>query len=321
MQALLDALDALQHWPAEACRLFHGRGGLFPGCEAWSLDAYPPVLLLTRHGPWADTADTSPDDDLAAVGAAIERAWARLDVPPAQRCWVFQQRDDARAVNRLMAGEPPRPHLVSESGLHFHVHLMQGLNHGFFLDMAEGRRWLRDWLQARPAAGARVLNLFAYTCAFSVVARAAGAASVVNVDMAKGALAIGQRNHEANGQHGGVSFLPHDIFNSWGKLTRLGPYDLVVLDPPTYQKGSFVVEKDYARLLRRLPELLAPGGVALCCLNSNCHGSAFIEQHMAVEAPGLRCIARLAPATGFADTQPDRALKVQVWQQPGDALG
>ena len=125
-------------------------------CEAWSLDAYAPVLLLTRHGPWADVADVPPDE-LAAVGAAIERAWARLDVPADQRCWVFQQRDDARAVNRLMAGELPRPHRVSEAGLRFHVHLMQGLNHGFFLDMAEGRRWVRE--QVQP--GDRVLNLFA----------------------------------------------------------------------------------------------------------------------------------------------------------------
>ena len=46
MQPLLDAI-ARMDLPTEAVRLFHGRGGLHPGCEHWALDAYPPVLLLT----------------------------------------------------------------------------------------------------------------------------------------------------------------------------------------------------------------------------------------------------------------------------------
>jgi 23S rRNA (cytosine1962-C5)-methyltransferase len=316
IDALIQRIDRLSTWPTEAGRLFHGRGGLFPGGEAWSLDAYPPVWLLTSH-------EAVDEAELAAIAQAITRAWDRLAVPEGERNWVLQQRDEVRAQNRVMAGSVPEPHLVNEAGLRFHLHLTQGLNHGFFLDMAEGRRWLREWLVARTGRGAgagpRVLNLFAYTCAFSVVSRAAGAASVVNVDMAKGALAIGQRNHQANGLAEGVSFLPHDVFTSWGKLKRLGPYDLVVLDPPSYQKGSFVVEKDYARLLRRLPELLAPEGVALCCLNSPKLGSEFIAQHMVVEAPGLRRIARLAPAPGFEDALPARALKVEAWQMPGSA--
>lgn len=132
--------------------------------------------------------------------------------------------------------------------------------------MAEGRRWVREFAAAfksREGRGARVLNLFACTCAFSVVPLQAGAAQVINVDMACGAISTGQQNHQLNGLRQGASFLVHDIFNSWAKLTRNGPYDLVVIDPPCYQKASFVASKDYARLLRRLPGLLAPGGHAL----------------------------------------------------------
>jgi hypothetical protein len=39
----------------------------------------------------------------------------------------------------------------------------------------------------------------------------------------------------------------------------MGPYDLVIADPPSFQKGSFVATKDWARLLRRLPDLLREG--------------------------------------------------------------
>ena len=131
-----------------------------------------------------------------------------------------------------------------------------------------------------------------------------------------GALAIGKRNHLENGITAGASFLPHDIFCSWGKITRGGPYDLVVFDPPSYQKGSFVAEKDYARLIRRLPDLLAPGGHALLCLNSPKLGVAFLQDQVQALAPGLRFVGRLANPPAFADVSSERALKVLVYAAP-----
>jgi 23S rRNA (cytosine1962-C5)-methyltransferase len=306
MQALLDTIAAVPELPTDASRLFHGRGGLYPDCEHWSLDFYPPVWLLTSFQPVAE-------DDLAAVGAALATCWQRI-APGQPLNWIFQQRDEARATNQLMAGAVPEPHIVSENGTRFLVHLPHGTNHGLFLDMAEGRRWVRDWAGREP--GGRVLNLFAYTCAFSAVALQAGASAVINFDMARGPLAIGKRNHDLNGLPDRASFLPHDIFNSWGKITRSGPYDLVIMDPPSYQKGSFVATKDYARLVRRLPDLLAPGGYALLCLNTPKLGSEFLQELMRLEAPGLEFVERLANPTAFADVSAERALKVLVYRQP-----
>lgn len=297
MQALLDAIAAAPELPAEAVRLFHGRGGLFPGCEHLALDAYPPLLLLTSFQLLADA-------DLAAIGASLAARWPAVP-------WVYQCRG-AAAETRLMAGAVPEPHVVTEAGTRYLVHLLRGQNHGLFLDMAEGRRWVRQ--QVQP--GARVLNLFAYTCAFSVVALQAGAAEVVNVDMASGALAIGRTNHELNGVKAGAKFLAHDIFNSWGKLTRGGPYDLVICDPPSFQKGSFVATKDYARLARRLPALLAPGGQALLCLNAPELDEAFLRDAVAQEAPELLFVERVANPAAFGDVSPDRALKVLAYRQP-----
>lgn len=306
MQALLDAI-ATMPLPTDARRIFHGRGGAYPGCEQWTLDAYPPVWLVTSFAP-------ATEAELATLDAALAARWAQL-TPDAPLNWVFQYRHEARAETRLMAGSVPEPHVVVEDGALFRVHLLRGLNHGLFLDMAEGRRWVRALGAARP--GLKVLNLFAYTCAFSVVALQAGARQVINVDMSDGALAIGKRNHQLNGINGGASFLPHDIFSSWGKITRGGPYDLVVLDPPSYQKGSFVAEKDYVRLMRRLPDLLAPGGQALLCLNSPKLGVAFLQDAMQAQAPGLHFIQRLPNPPVFADVSDERALKVLVYKAPG----
>ena len=317
MQALLDAIAAMP-LPTDAQRIFHGRGGLYPGCEAWTLDVFPPVFVLTSFAP-------ATEAQLDAVGAALQARWAQL-APGQALNWVFQHRGEAlrlegRSDTRLMAGSVPEPHVVTEDGARYRVHVLKGQNHGLFLDMAEGRRWVARHVAAHRAAtgrGAKVLNLFAYTCAFSVAALRAGAAQVVNVDMGRGAIASGQHNHQLNGL-ADARFLAHDIFSSWGKITRGGPYDLVIADPPSYQKGSFVAAKDYARLARRLPDLLAPGGHALLCLNAPELGSDFLQALVRAEAPGLAFAGRVENPQVFADVDAERALKVLVFRAPGGA--
>jgi 23S rRNA (cytosine1962-C5)-methyltransferase len=305
MQALLASIaHATPH--ADARRLFHGRGGRFPGEENWTLDLFPPVALLTSFRP-------ATDAELAAVGAALAQRWPAL-MPGAPLCWVHQCRHEGRTETRTLAGSLPDPHVVTEDGLRYALHLLrrgQGRNPGLFLDMAEGRRWVRQAAAAQP--GMRVLNLFAYTCAFSVVALAAGAESVVNLDMAAGALAHGRENHRLNGLHAGATFLAHDLFSSWGKVRRGGPYDLVIVDPPSYQKGSFVATKDYPRLMHRLPDLLAPAGQAMLCLNAPELGPAFLMDAMAERAPALKFVRRLPNPPAFDDVAPQRALKVLVY--------
>lgn len=309
MHALLDTIATL-HLPTEACRVFHGRGGLHAGCEQWSLDFYPPVWLLTSFAPVTD-------DELAQIGQALTARWAEL-APGQPLNWVFQLRHESGAHNRQITGTVPTPHIVHEHGALYEVHLLRGQNHGLFLDMAAGRQWVQRWAQGQPRG--RVLNLFAYTCAFSVVARLAGAGSVLNFDMAKGPLAQGQRNHELNGVQEGTAFMPHDIFSSWGKITRRGPYDLVIADPPSYQKGSFVATKDYTRLVRRLPDLIAPGGHALLALNAPELGPAFLRDLVQQEAPMFSLLERVANPASFADVDEDRALKVLVFQRQAQGL-
>ncbi|MDG5976340.1 hypothetical protein H010_13831 [Hydrogenophaga taeniospiralis CCUG 15921] len=302
MQALLDTI-ATMAMPSDAQRIFHGRGGLHPGSEAWTLDAYPPVWVLTRFG------ETS-DDELVTVSAALAERHEQLSTGEPLN-WVFQSRHEGRSETRLMAGSVPEPHVVSEHGARYLVHVLKGQNHGLFLDMAEGRQWVRE-----HAAGAKVLNLFAYTCAFSVAALQGGAKQVINVDMSAGAIALGQQNHALNGLQAGASFLAHDIFKTWGKLTRSGPYHLVIVDPPSYQKGSFVATKDYLRLMRRLPDLLRPDGKVLLCLNAPELDTAFLQDQMHEAAPGLVFEQRLPNPASFADASPERALKVLVYRAP-----
>ena len=312
-QSLLDAIAAMP-LHGDAQRIFHGRGDRFPDSRAWTLDVFPPVFVLTCFAP-------ASGEDLARIGTALQARWQQI-APGQPLNWVFQQRGTGRADTRLMAGNVPEPQVVTEDGARYRVNVPQGQNHGLFLDMAAGRRWVRAHVaahRARTGQGARVLNLFAYTCAFSVVALQAGARQVVNIDMARGAMATGQHNHRLNGLDGGAAFLVHDLFSSWGKVTRGGPYDLVIADPPSYQKGSFVATKDYARVLRRLPGLLAPGGHALLCLNAPELGEGFVRGLVDDLAPPLALVERVANPAVFADVDEERSLKVLAFRCTGAA--
>jgi 23S rRNA (cytosine1962-C5)-methyltransferase len=300
MQALLDAIATVA-MPTDAQRLFHGRGGLHPGCEAWTLDAYPPVWLITKYGE-------ATTEERAVLHAALLARQAQL-IEPINA--VLQTRVEGKSESTVLMGSVPESHTVSEDGARYRINLLRGQNHGLFLDMAEGRRWVRAHAQ-----GHKVLNLFAYTCAFSVAALQGGAKEVVNLDMAQGALTTGQQNHQLNGITSGAKFLAHDLFSSWGKVTRMGPYGLVIADPPSFQRGSFVANKDYARLVRRLPDLLRSGGHALLCLNAPEIPEVFLRDMLALEAPELELLQRLSNPAAFADVSPDRALKVLVYRAP-----
>ena len=311
MQALLAAITQMPYC-TDAQRIFHGRGGLYPGCEQISLDAFPPVIVLTSFAPMDEA-------QLTVIGQALEQRWQQIAPAGQPLTWAFQTRESGgRVETRVMSGELPEPHVVTEGGAKYLIHISRGQNHGLFLDMAAGREWVRQQVLAhtRPER-MKVLNLFAYTCAFSVVAKLAGAGQVLNMDMSKSVLATGQHNHQINGVKAGASFAAHDIFSSWGKITRGGLYDLIVVDPPSYQKGSFIATKDYARLMRRLPDLLAPEGQVLLCLNAPELGTAFLQEQMTEIAPELKFMQRLANPPVFADVNEECSLKVLVYRAPG----
>lgn len=300
--------SALGTVPDEARRLFHGRGRRWPGLEQLTVDWLQGVLLVALF--------RQPDE---AELAALQQMLLALSESPAWRrsgahSLLLQHRYRPDSPTEYLLGEAPDEWLVTENGLRFKLDLGKKQNSGLFLDMRYGRRWVQQ--QAR---GKRVLNLFAYTCGFSVAALAGGAEHVVNLDMAKAALSRGRDNHRLN-QHdlSRVSFLGHDLFKSWGAVRKSAPYDLVIIDPPSFQKGSFALTQDYQKILRRLPDLLGEQGVVLACVNDPAIGPEFLIEGMAREAPDLGFVERLENPPEFADIDPDSGLKALVFARRAD---
>ena len=87
----------------------------------------------------------------------------------------------------------------------------------------------------------------------------------------------------------------------------------MIVDPPSFQKGSFVATNDYVKLIRRLPALLQPDGVAMICLNAPELDTDFLKALVTAQAPDLQFVQRLENPSEFMDTDPQRALKVLLY--------
>lgn len=160
--------------------------------------------------------------------------------------------------------------IVEEGGLRFELNLTDYLDTGLFLDHRNTRAMCRDM-----SNGKRVLNLFAYTGAFTCYAIDGGASATTTVDLNANYIEWAKRNLVLNGfQNRGTDRFIVDNCLSFVKLEAgRGRYDLIVCDPPTFSnskkmKYAFNVDEDYVDLLKACLKLLAPGGVVIFSTNS-----------------------------------------------------
>ncbi len=288
----------------DAQRLFHGRGHAYPGFEHVSIDWLYPVVLITLY-------KEMPEEVLLPLAEQL------LAIVIESRSVQVQYRYLPKAPIALLLGEAVTQTVVEESGLKYHITLGRAQNTGLFLDMLNGRAWVKA-----QSAGKTVLNLFAYTCGFSVAAIAGGATKVVNLDMSRASLSMGRENHRLN-QHdtAKVLFEGVDIFKSFGRIKKHGPYDLLVCDPPSFQKGSVDIKRDYKKIVRRIPEFMQAGGLLMLCLNSPDLDEQFLLDTVATECPDCTYIEALSTPDVFIETMPGKGLKVLIFRYEPESLG
>jgi 23S rRNA (cytosine1962-C5)-methyltransferase len=305
MQIIFDTLIQLKNTlstqaKVDSYRLFHGRGRCFPGFDFVTIDFFQPVILVTLFAE-------PPAEFGAQLQDFVVQQFSGVSV-----VLLLQRRYISGAPSEILLGELPSEVCARRGALVFNLHLARQQNSGFFLDIEPARQWLEQ-----QAAGKRVLNLFAYSCAFSLVAIAAGAEKVVNVDMSSAALNLGRDNHRLNGLPKERSeYLAENILKSWSRIKKRGPYDLVIIDPPSYQKGSFIAHKDYAKVIRRLPELMPEGGLVLACLNAPELTEGFLKMQFIEQCPKAEFVGRLEPHADFPDVDPEQQLKLLVYKVP-----
>ena len=274
----------------DAYRLCDGAGDHLPG-----------IFIDTLAGHWLVQTKGVPMP--VELADAPQLGWKSL--------WWKRLDQEDKTSPRHLAGEKLDQVIVRENGLRFELDFQAGYSQGIFLDQRRQRRRIQA-----NASGKRILNLFAYTCGFSVAA-AAGGALTESIDLSRPYLDWGKRNFELNG----LDPIPHffcrgDSFDWLRRLAKKGlQYDLVILDPPSFSRNQegklWRVEKDYASLVTAALAVTKPGGQLLG--STNHHGISsrqFQDWLQAGAVDAGRSIKKFEWAGAPEDFTGERYLKV-----------
>ncbi|HTJ84782.1 MAG TPA: class I SAM-dependent methyltransferase, partial [Polyangiaceae bacterium] len=245
----------------DAVRWIHADGDGLPGV---TVDLYGEHAVLSIYEELAKEEVTHIAEALVRVGAR----GVYVKYRPKNASRIVDSRTDEVAPKDPIAGEPaPDAFDIHENGIPFEVRLGDGLSTGIFLDQRDTRRRVREL-----AGGRSVLNLFAYTGAFSVAAASGGAASTLTVDVSRGALAWAEKNLERVGARAPEHTTAEaDTFDFLLRAAKRGQkWDLVILDPPSFsttKRSTWSAESAYDELAAHALAVVSAGGLLLACTN------------------------------------------------------
>ena len=249
----------------DAFRIVNGAADGFPGLtidkfgDRYQMQFFGPELLR-RKGEVVGALKSLFNPVCVVVKERLSSAGRSLENAPMDV--VLGSRDDAVGV-------------VREGKAKFHVDLMDTINPGLFLDMRHVRLEVEERIHAMVGAShedLRFLNLFSYTCSFSVHARIGGAAVATNADISGKILDKGRENYALNG----LDLRPGEFFRGnaieyvrWAIKKGLR-FDGIVLDPPSFArfKGfNFNVREHLMPLVTECAQILNPNGFFMVSSN------------------------------------------------------
>jgi 23S rRNA (cytosine1962-C5)-methyltransferase len=230
-----------------------------------------PGVTLDRYGDFAvlslSTAEAE-EQAQALAGYLLGQGVRGVYVKRRERRDLRRAEAPELAPATPLAGEPaPVPLAVREGALTILTELGDGLSTGLFVDQRDNRARI-----GALSADKQVLNLFSYTCSFSVAAALGGASRVTSVDLSGRALERGRANFEASA----VAAERHEFVQSdavrfvRGAVKHGRRFDVIVLDPPSFAtvgKATFRFERDITGLMADCLRLLGPDGTLLCVTN------------------------------------------------------
>lgn len=289
-----------------AYRLVHGASDGWPG---WYVDRLGDFLLSQSETP----LNARQQAHLAQIGAPVRGVYHKT----LSRHVRGASASEASPQLALGEGAPDR-FAIRENGIQFELSFNEGYSVGIFLDQRDNRRRLLTshiapdfpllpTFHVSRFTLPELLNVFSYTCAFSVCAAKAGL-KTTSLDLSKKYLEWGKRNFILNdldpAQH---DFIFGDAFDWMRRLTKKGrAFDVIVLDPPTFsqskERGVFRVEKNYGELVTAALPLLKSNGVLLASTNA---ADWPPEKFLAVVETSIRTAKRKILQQHYAPQPPD----------------
>lgn len=203
-----------------------------------------------------------------------------------------------------------------EAGVRYGLDFAVGYSAGLFIDQRTNRARVRE---LKPK---RLLNTFAYTCSFSVVAALAGA-ETLSVDLSRRSLTRGEENFQRNGldPKAGHRFLADDVLAVLPRLARRGEkFDAIIVDPPTFSRNqegkAFQVQRDFDQLVMLALEVAAPGAKILLSVNHSAMRVADLERAARTALKMSGRSGRFSASTPLPDF-PSGAGAKTVWMEVG----
>jgi 23S rRNA (cytosine1962-C5)-methyltransferase len=288
-----EILKNIQNVSEEIKRVFHGRGNFYDDYEYLTIDSLNNLLLISI---FEEISENIYKEILEVIDEVVKEKEYEIV--------LVQHRYKKQEIYEVIKGFIPNEFIAIENGLKYKLSF-KNQNIGLFFDMKAGREYISSICKDK-----NVLNLFSYTCAFSVSAINSGASKVVNVDMSKGSLTTGRENHHLNNlDTKKVKFMPYNILKSWSRIKKEGPYDIIIIDPPSFQKGSFAATKDYEKIIKKLDELANDSCIVLSCLNAPELNTQFIKDKFEEFSPSFKYYDRLDNLKEFVTNNEEKTLK------------
>ncbi|WP_418186714.1 class I SAM-dependent methyltransferase [Aliarcobacter lanthieri] len=284
-------LDNLKNKNKEIKRVFHGRGNFYEDFSYLTVDSLNDTLFAIFF------ESSQKENSLILILEDIANTYNFSN-------FIVQRRYKDDDFYEVIFGEVPDDFIAIENGLKYNINF-KNRNIGLFFDMKRGREYIKSISKDKS-----VLNLFSYTCAFSVSAIYGGASKVVNVDMSKPSLSIGRENHRINNLDTKiVKFLPYNILKSISTIKKDALFDIVIIDPPSFQKNSFVASKDYEKIIKKLDLLTTKGSIVLACLNDPFLSSNFLIDIFKKYATNFEFLEKLDNSLEFVTNNDENSLK------------
>lgn len=259
----------------DAVRYVNSEGDFMPGIV---LDKYADTLVLQIQTAGAEKIR---EDIVQGVRSVF-------DEPNLFEKSAGRTEEDLPDRAGVVYGKLPEPAVQIRNGPHrLWVDLAGGHKTGFYLDQRRNIRLLREFMEkeTRRSDSSNLLDCFCYTGAFGIGLKEIFG-RITSVDSNSAALELCEKNWRTNGgSDKSAEFIRADAFR-YLRESAIGPFDAVVLDPPSFAKRKNEVDgacRGYKDILRLSMKAIRPGGVlaAFCCSH---HISADLFQKISFAA-------------------------------------
>lgn len=190
-----------------------------------------------------------------------------------QKCNVFFTREGENTWKKR--GAIPEQWTIEVEGIRFKISPTDFGHLGIFPEQRPSWKWIQDIIseaRTKRPNPPLILNLFAYSGGSTLAAAKAGA-QVCHLDASKGMVAWARENAKLNELDGApIRWIVDDVSKFLKRELRRGhKYDGIILDPPSFGRGSqgevFKIEEHLDDILKDCRELLSehPLFILLSC--------------------------------------------------------